>query len=171
MNKLLLFLLLPTLVFSQIDVSYTLTDGYFKTNNFGEGMVDLRYSHPLVKKSLYVTPSVAFVTDGMNYQTFPRLGVTKLISTKKKNWNRLTLGLQVYDLDIPGKQQGWERTFILSDESWKLRPFLKFHTPIFRLYKNTNCYCKKEENKLLMELIIDASYQTLGVGFGVRKRI
>ena len=165
----LLLLLLPTFMFAQIDVSISLGDGYFSTGEPGEVMLEGRYSVPIIKRNLYLTPSVVFTSDGVNYQTFPRLGLTKLVSSRKNNWNRFTLGIQAYDLEMPGPQQGWETTSIFSDESWKLRPFVKFNTPIFKLFRD--CKCGGQSNKLLMELIIDASIETFNIGLGVRRRI
>lgn len=169
MKHLLLILFLPTLLFSQIDMSVGVSDGYFNTNNFGEAMIEARYSLPLKKENIYFTPSVVFVTDGTNYQTFPRIGVTKFILTRKNNWSRLTLGVQAYDLEIPSSSGTWQTTSIFSDESWKTRPFIKFHTPLFKLFND--CKCGGQYNKLLMELIIDASTDTFGIGIGVRRRI
>lgn len=169
MKRLLLLLLFPSMMFSQMDMSLGITDGYFNTNEFGEFMVEGRYSFPLKKESLYITPSVVFVTDGANYQTFPRIGVTKFILTRKNNWSRLTLGIQAYDLEIPSNGNSWQTTSIFSDESWKTKPFVKFHTPIFKLFRD--CKCGGQYNKLLMELIIDVSPQTFGLGLGIRRRI
>lgn len=167
--RLILLLLLPTFIFAQMDVSIGVGDGYFSTGDFGEIMVEGRYSLPIKKRSLYLTPSVMFVTDGVNYQTFPRVGFTKLISSRKNNWNRVTLGIQAYDLEMPGPHQGWQVSSIFSDESWKVRPFVKLNTPLFKLFRD--CKCGGQSNKLLMELVIDASIETFNLGLGVRKRI
>jgi hypothetical protein len=169
MNKLILFLLIPTLVFSQIDMSVGINDGYFSTNDFGEFVMEGRYSIPLKKENIYFTPSVVFVTDGTNYQTFPRIGFTKFILTRKNNWSRLTLGVQAYDLEINGLSGNRQTTSIFSDETWKTRPFIKFHTPMFKLFND--CRCGGQYNKLLMELIIDISTDIFGIGIGVRRRI
>ena len=169
MNRIILLLLLPTMVFSQTDVSILFGDGYFKPSEVGEVMVEARHSFKLKENVLYLTPSVAFVTDGVNYQTFPRLGLTRYQRNRKANWNRWTFGIQIYDLDMPGTHEGWETTSILSDETWKFRPFLKFNKPIFRLFKD--CQCGAQKYKSLGEIVIDVSPSTWMVGLGIRKRI
>lgn len=169
MNKLILLILLPTLLFGQTDVSIMVGDGYFKSGEFGEVMVEARHSFKLKEHELYLTPSVVFVSDGINYQTFPRLGITKYHRNRKANWNRWTFGMQIYDLDMPGTHEGWERTSILSDETWKFRPFVKFTKPIFKLFKD--CQCGAQQYKSLSEIVIDVTPSTWMVGIGIRKRI
>lgn len=167
-SKLLLFFL-PNLLFSQFDFSVGYGEGYFNTGDFGELSIEGRYSIKLKEKSLYLTPSAVFIWDGINYQTFPRVGFTKYQYNKNKNWNKWTVGIQAYDLEIPGPQQGRETTSIFSDESWKLRPFIKFNTPIFKLFKD--CNCGAQSNKLLTELFLDLTPSTFNIGLGIRKRI
>ena len=172
MNKLcniLILFLLPTLVFSQTDVSTSFGNGYFKKDEIGEIMIEARHSFKLKEHVWYLTPSVVFVTDGLNYQTFPRLGITRYHYNRKTNWDRFTFGVQVYDLEMPGDHDGWITTTMLSDETWKLRPFIKFTTPVFKLFKE--CHCGSKGNKLLGEIVIDISPSTWMVGMGIRKRI
>lgn len=168
MNKLILFLLLPTLVFSQGDISASFGEGHYIDKNLDELILEGRYSIPIREHYTHLTASIVFVTDGLNNQTFPRLGVTKYILSKRKNWNRLTIGMQMNDMKTPA-EGGKYKTSIFSDDTWSARPFVKFHTPILKLY-NPTC-CKNKDNKLLMELIIDASTDTFGIGIGVRRRI
>lgn len=161
--------LLPTLSFSQTDVSILFGDGYFKPSEIGEVFLEARHSFKLKEHVWYLTPSVVFVTDGINYQTFPRIGITRYHYNKKTNWDRVTFGLQVYDLDMPGTHERWATTSILSDETWKFRPFLKFTTPIIKLFKE--CHCGRQDNKSLGEIVIDVTPSTWMVGLGIRKRI
>jgi hypothetical protein len=154
MKQIVILLLLPSLLFSQFDFSAGIGNGYFIDNELGELMLEARYSFKLKEKKLYLTPSVVNITDGFNYQTFPRIGLTKYQYNKNKNWNKWTFGLQVYDLDIGNE---------------KITPFVKLTKPIFKLFKD--CNCGAQTNKLLTELIVDVTPSAWGVGLGIRKRI
>ena len=165
----LLLLLVPTTLVSQIDISTGYGDGYFNEAVFGETMVETRWSIKLKEKELYLTPSIGFVSDGVSYQTFPRIGVTKYLRTSNGNYNRITLGTQVWDLYLPDRYRNSTTWTKFKNLSCKTNLFLKFNTPIFKLFKNRNN--GSQSNNLIGELIVDISTQTSIIGIGIRKRI
>jgi hypothetical protein len=139
--------------------------GHFNDESLGF-VTEVRYSLKLNEKT-GLTPSINFVYNGINFQTFPRLGITKNIRTRKGNYNRLTFGSQIHEIDIIGRPKNPDNIF--TDGKVRVSPFLKFQTPIIRLFKER--YNGGQSNKLLTEFIIDVTPLSINVGIGIRKRI
>jgi len=163
-----LLLICPLLLTAQIDVAFTAANGYYSDKDIElglEGRLNIK-----VAKDWFISPSAAFVSDGINFQTFPKLGVTRKIYNRKHNWNRVTLGIQAYDFDLPRSEiEGWNTTTLMSTETWKLRPFIRFDTPILKLFKNRNNGAQR--NALLLIFTTEVTERTWNTGLGIRKRI
>ena len=163
----LVIILFSSNLTAQLDASISALYGYYSDKNIeigAEGRFSIR-----VSKEWFITPSVAFASDGINFQTFPKLGITKNIYNRKHNWNQFTVGAQAYDFDLPAETEGWKTTRLFEGNTWKLRPFVRFSTPIFKLFKNRNNGAQRD--KLLTMFVVEATDRTFGVGLGFRKRI
>ena len=111
------------------------------------------------RKALSVSGS--FYTDGVSYETFPRIGVLNLQRNKEGNYNSITYGLQVSGI---GAQR--DLSLIYDMEFLRVSPFINLRTPIFQLKRD--CKCGKPPG-LLFELVGDLNLNYPSLGFGIRK--
>ena len=165
----LLILTFPAFGFSQIDLSGIVGESGYYVKEPRDVLVEGRISFNLKDEKLFLTPSAVFSADGLNYTTFPRLGLTKVYRTSANNWNRFTFGLQALpDGNLRIGERGIN-TFNAFDFEWMIEPFVKLYTPIARLFNFCNCGAQRD--KLVLEFVLEASTSTYGIGLGIRKRI
>ena len=105
--------------------------------------------------------SGSFYTDGVSYETFPRIGILNLLRNKKRNYNIVTYGLQVSGI---GAQR--DLSLIYDMEFLRVSPFINLRTPIFHLKRD--CKCGKPPG-LLLELVGDLNFNYSSLGLGIRK--
>ena len=110
-----------------------------------------------------ISGSSAFYTDGVSYETFPRIGLLKLHRTKNKNWKLFTYGVQISGI---GSQR--ELSDKYDYEFLRISPFINFRSPVIRLYKD--CKCGKPPG-LNLELVGDLNIPYPFLGIGIRKGI
>jgi hypothetical protein len=111
------------------------------------------------RKALSVSGS--FYTDGVSYETFPRIGILNLLRNKEGNYNIVTYGLQVSGI---GAQR--DLSLIYDMEFLRVSPFINLRTPIFQIKRD--CKCGKLPG-LLFELVGDLNLNYPSLGLGIRK--
>ena len=111
------------------------------------------------RKALSVSGS--FYTDGVSYETFPRIGILNLLRNKKGNNNIVTYGLQVSGI---GAQR--DLSSIYDMEFIRVSPFINHRTPILQLKRD--CKCGRPPG-LLIELVGDLNLTFPFLGLGIRK--
>ncbi|MFM1808351.1 MAG: hypothetical protein RLZZ242_1076 [Bacteroidota bacterium] len=150
--------LLVVLLFNQValaQIHFDASIGYTPNGGLTETRVAV-----FVNPKTAFTASAALFTDGNYYETFPRLGVTKLFRTKNKNWKLLTFGLHVVS-SVGGEYKHAE---VYKQGLIEFSPFLNVRAPILRLYRDCKC---GTERGLTLELVGDANldYPYVGIGF------
>ena len=105
--------------------------------------------------------SGSFYTDGVSYETFPRIGILNLLRNKKRNYKIVTYGLQ-----ISGISAQRDLSLIYDMEFLRVSPFINLRTPIFHLIRD--CKCGKPPG-LLLELVGDLNFNYSSLGLGIRK--
>lgn len=105
--------------------------------------------------------SGSFYTDGVSYETFPRIGILNLLRNKKRNYKIVTYGLQ-----ISGISAQRDLSLIYDMEFLRVSPFINLRTPIFHLKRD--CKCGKPPG-LLLELVGDLNFNYSSLGLGIRK--
>lgn len=110
---------------------------------------------------LSISPSMGLYTDGLSYDTFPRIGLTKTKINRNYNDNRFTIGFQVSGI---GSQirlaDRYNRNFL------KFSPYIMVRTPLLRIPKP--CYCGSQKG-FLFELVTDLNLIYPSIGIGIRK--
>ena len=102
-----------------------------------------------------------FYTDGISYESFPRIGAIHLHRNKADNFNVFTFGLQLTGI---GAQKDlselYEKKFL------RYSPFINIRTPILQLRRD--CKCGKPSG-LILELVSDLNLTYPFLGIGIRK--
>lgn len=127
---------------------------------FGGGISEIR-SGIFINSKIAISIAGNFYTDGVSFETFPRLGILNLLRNKEGNYNIATYGLQLSGI-------GAQRDFSLdyNMDFLGFSPFINLRTPIFHL--KGNCNCGKPAG-LIFELVGDLNLTYPYLGIGIRK--
>ena len=102
-----------------------------------------------------------FFSDGVSYETFPRLGILNLLRNKEGNYNIATYGILVSGI---GAQR--DLSLVYNMDFLRVSPFINLRTPLFQLKRD--CKCGKPSG-LLLELVGDLNLTYPSLGIGIRR--